>query len=167
MQIQYYYIIIIITHTLHKPESVPSDTNPSWSHWPDLWDEGSNGSCDQRSSPSSFQLQGFLVSWWSEHGSPFYRTQVRSLQLPCLVRHSLSQSSCWDLIEVTLACEDACNLSKSHATSHCIVLTAVVSFDSQFSCSHWNKIKAMLLMLGWGCFIHLASNWLVVYFRKQ
>ena len=57
-----YNIITLSLLHIHKHESVPSDTNPSWSHWPDLWDEGSNGSCDQRSSPSSFQLQGFLVS---------------------------------------------------------------------------------------------------------
>ena len=40
-----------------------------------------------------FNCKVFLVSLMIRAWFAFYRTQVRSLQLPCLVRHSQSQSS--------------------------------------------------------------------------
>ena len=43
----------------------------------------------------------------------FYWIQVRSL--PCLVSQSVTPSCSWDLIDVTLACED-------HATSPCVAI---------------------------------------------
>ena len=76
------------------------------------------------------------------------------LALSVTVSHSLPQCSCWNLVDVTLACEDSRNLFE--ATRPPIPLPAVVSFDSHVKdigrkqmpcCSCQNKTKAMLLML--------------------
>ena len=64
----------------------------------------------------------------------FYQTQVKNLVF------SVTESSCWDLIDLTLACEDSLI---RHTTPPW--LTSCYQFW-QPCCRHWNKTKAMLLM---------------------
>ena len=53
------------------------------------------------------------------------RAQVQLLT--CLLSHSVSLTSCWDLINVTLVGRDSHNLCKSHATP--LALSVVVIFS--------------------------------------
>ena len=74
---------------------------------------------------------------------PFYWTQVHH-RFALSVTLSVWQSSCWDLIGVTLACEESRNLSKSHTTSpkvtkHLLALPAVSVLTAMLMTLEQNK----------------------------
>ena len=66
------------------------------------------------------------------------RGQRQVIFFPITITFIGPKSFCWDIIDVTLECEDSHNLFKSHATFPCLA-----SF-CQFwppCCWHWNKTK--------------------------